>query len=324
MGASMKFLSSAVLFLGLCNFAVAGVYELTFRRTAPVNDRKLCETFVEETAKTFAEQSGAKVIDFGCNEDDYSVRGLDAVITYEAPARLEITTTNKVSPYSGALYTSLPDCNKALENQEVLFTKVTHLPVLASYCQLEVGAGRRWETRVDGIGTSEMKPDNAAITIYGTITDFKSIAAAYYAAAPAYGITVSEVGMDGGGFGKHLVVRFYANAFYSLKDFSDMKFQDMSTCEAAAATTKKFLEGTDKPVVSFCEKVSGGVTLHVTNFADTLKPVNVFKTLQLSKQYASIEACQSGLQSLPTVSDAYGVVCAGVAKNVRAFLFTRP
>lgn len=320
----MNYFSSAVLFLGLCNFAVAGVYELTFRRAAAASDRKQCETFVEETAKTLASQSGAKIIDFGCNEDEFSVRALDAVITYEAPARLDITSTNSTSTYSGALYANLADCNDALEKQEVLFTKVTRLPVLTSYCMLDVGIGRRWETRIDGLGISEMKPENAAVTLWGKITDFKSIAADYSTAAPAYGITVSEVGMDGGGFGRHIVVRFYAKTYFSIKDYNDMKFDNISTCETAAATTKKFLEGTDKPVVSFCEQVSGGATLHVTNFADTLKPVNVFKAIQLSKQYASIADCHKGLTALPTVSDAYGVVCAGVGKNVRAFLFTRP
>jgi hypothetical protein len=191
---------------------------------------------------------------------------------------------------------------------------------------LDVAAKGRWETRVDGLGTSELKPDIAAVTLWGSVADFKPIAESYRNAAASYGMNVFEVGFDGAGFGNHLVIRFYSSTPYTLMDYSEMKFETESACESAATATRKALEPASKPVVTFCEESKDGRsnTLHVTSFEATLEPVSVFKAVRLSNRYATLGACQKSLQDLPSVSGAFGAVCAGIANDFRIHLFSRP
>lgn len=320
----MKLLSIAVLFLGMSQICFAGIYKLTFRRVAPVSDQKRCEAFSMETAKEFSRQSGAQVIDYGCEKDDYTARGWDAVITYQAEKPFSLTSTHRAASYSTALYANSDDCNQQLTAQKDLFVRTTGLDVLTAYCMLDLGS-RRFETRIDALGTSEIKPDLASVTLWGTVADAKSIAASYQAAATAYGITVFEGGMNEGGFGKHLVVRYFASAPWGLTDYSEMKFDSADACEAAASTTQNFLQSADKPAVIFCENKTGGfATLHTTVFADILKPVAIFRVNALTQRYPTMSACQEAVRALPSIPGAFGGVCAGLAKEFRIHLFSRP
>ncbi len=325
MGESVKLLSLAVLFLGASQICLAGVYKLTLRRVAPVSEQHRCETFVEETAKEFSRQSGAPVIDYGCEKDNYSARGWDAVITYQAEKPLAFTSTHSSSSYSAALYVSWDECHQRLSSQRDFFSKTTGLDVLTSYCMLDVGT-RRFESRIEALGTSELKPEVAAVTLWGTVRDAKSIIANYQAAATAYGIIVFEGGMNGGGFGNHLVVRYYAPVPFLLADYSDMKFDSATACESAASTTKSILQSTSKPAVVFCEtaKAGGSAALHVTVFDDVLNPFYIFKVNQLTKRHATMDACQQALRALPSLPEVFGGVCAGLKNEFRIHLFSRP
>ena len=237
---------------------------------------------------------------------------------------MAVTSTYQAASYSSALYRKLDECNQALKEQEALFTKHTNLPVLTSYCMLDISFSSNWETNIVGIGTSEVKPEVTGVLLWGALPNLKTVDESYRAAAPSYGIYISELGLGRGGVGQQLVIRYYGSTNYWVNDYNEMKFETSAACDSAASLTKKFMESADKPVVVFCEEYRNGATLHVTNFEDLLKPVRIFKAHRLSRQYPTYSECESGLQTLPTASGAFGAVCAGTAKDYRVHLFSRP
>jgi len=327
-GGFMKKFLSAILFVGVSQAAFAGIYDLTFRRVAHSSDPETCRTFTEKVVYELTQQSSAQVISSGCRADEYTTKGLDSVITYQATAPLAMTSTGTLSVYSSAFYSDLGKCNERLDLQKKLFTSATGLKPLTAYCALDVGSfTKAWETRVDGIGETKVQPHAAAVSIWGSIIDGKSVLQNYLDAAQGYGITIFEVGMTRSGLGNHLVVRHYSTEPLSLHDYDDMKFENAAACANAASALRTSLQSADKPTVVFCEQDKQGVaTLHATAFESLLKPVRVFKAQALATQFATLSLCEQGAKGILDGAhyDIFGALCAGAGKGFRIHLFSRP
>jgi len=325
----MMRLIGAILLIGVSQAALAGVYELTFRRVTGANEPERCRAFTEKTAHEFARQSGARVISAGCQADGYSEKGFDSVLTYQASEPVAIISTATNSVYSGAFYSNLETCNQRLALQQELFTRATGLKPLTAYCMIDIGSlGRRWETRVDGIGKSTVEPHAAAVTLYGSLVEGKSVFQSYLDAAQGYGISIFEVGVQQAGLGDHLVVRYYGTDYLYLQDYDDMKYETTNDCASAAAAVKEALQSAAKPVVAFCEKDRGNrsATLHVTAFEPILKPTDVFRAHTLATQYSTLSGCQSATAGVlgEGHDEIFGAVCAGTDRDFRIHLFSRP
>ena len=317
-----------MLLVGTSQTSFAGVYDLNFRRLTTVTDPGTCRDFAEETARELTAQTGARVIDAGCIADSYTLRGLDAVITYESPARLAMTTTSSAGrTFSAAFYANKSDCIQQLDRQKELFTAATGLTPLAAYCALDVAQAAIWSTRVDAIGQSEMKPEAAAITLWGTLINQNDVFANFLAAADAYDLTLFESGVSLDGLSRKLVLRFYATAPHSFEVYNEMKFQSMEACYSAGQKVDTMLKSAAKPVVSFCVRDGGSsnITLFVAALVKTLEPTSVFKSRALATTYSSLAPCETAVASIPHDSETiFGAVCAGSSNAYRVHLFSRP
>ena len=323
----MKRFFGAILFLGAAQTAFGGVYDVKFRRVAPSSDAAACRSFTEKTVNELVRQTGARVISSGCQVDDYTLRAYDSIITYQAPAALAFTSTSTISVYSGTFFTSLETCNARLERQRELFTQATGLPALTAYCSLGISSPSSWETRVDGIGKSEIRPYAAGTTIWGSLVDAKAVLEDLLAVGKSYDISIFEVGISSNGMGHQIVVRHYAKEPMSFRDYDEMKYDTVPACATAAVSVKAGLQSAAKPVVIFCEKDgSGKATLHATSFVDTLKPVGVFKAQVLTTAYPTSGECEQAAANIVdgTPEDIFGAYCAGASGNFRIHLFSRP
>ncbi len=323
----MKQLITTCLLIGLSQATFAGVYDLEFQRVASYSDRENCQKFAERTARELASQSGVKIIDYGCQADEYSNKGLDAILTYQAPTRLKVTSNYVgLSVYSGAFYANYDECNKQLELQKELFNKATGLKPLAAYCMLDVSyLTQFWKTRVDGLGETQSKPGIAGLTFWGMLPDEKLVIASYQAATGSYGVSFFEAGVSRDGLGKSLVVRYYSKEPYSLDDYA-MAYEKLSDCTLASSMVKTILQSTDKQAVIFCEKDlhSDRATLHASTFVETLKPTKLFHAKALTEQFTTLSACQQSSKNIEASSDIFGAICAGADNDFRIHLFSRP
>lgn len=321
----MSRLLTTILFFATSLPALAGVYDLKFRRVSPFSDKARCQSFVEKTAKEFAAQSGATVIEYGCVADDYTIKAWDAVITYQGTA-LTFTSNFSVSVYSSAFYNNLEACEKELPLQRDLFSKATGLKPLSSYCTFDMSSPASWETRVDGLGEPTLKPEKIGISISGNIVGDKAVIANLQSVAKDYGFTIYEAGIDGKWGTRKLVLRIYATEPISPQDYREMRYDNVSTCVAAAAEASSFLKAAAKPALVFCDKDLSGdrATLHVTTFVPMFKPVSVIRAKALTTEYPSLPACQEAAKKFTPTIDILGALCAGSGRSFHIHLFSRP
>lgn len=324
----MKTLITAMLIVGASQTSVAGVYDITLRRVSISTDLGSCQGFAEETARELTTQTGARVIDAGCKYDSYTFNGLDAVITYESPNRLLVTTTSTAGrTFSAAFFANKAECIEQLERQKELFTNATGLTPLAAYCMLDVTHSALWSTRVDAIGQSDMKPEAAAITLWGTIANKEEVFANFDAAAGAYDLLMHESGISSDGLSQQLVIRFYATTPHNFEVYNDMKFQTMETCYLSAEKVDTILKTAAKPVVSFCVRDGGSssYTLFVAALVKTLEPTSVFSSRALPTTYSSLAPCETAVANIPNDDGTiFGAVCAGSRNSYQVHLFSRP
>jgi len=331
----MKHLIATALFLGLSQTSFAGIYDLTFGRVSSVNDRAACQAFVDAAAADLTRQSGVRIIDQGCRQDEFTVKGWDAVINYQAPARLAITSTYTSVLYSAAFYDSRNECDEHIAQQRELFTAATGLQPLVAYCMLDLGLNQNWQTRVDGLGEAQVAADDVAAIFWGTLVDPEAVLASYRSAAEGYGLKVFEVGVSSVSYEMQIVLRVFTSEPYSIEDYYSMKYESVEACSAAADAVRGVLQSAPQPVVAFCEHESLPApmrrqsdpipsTLHVTAFVKTLEPVSVFEARDLTNEFATLAACQQAAQGIEVGSGVFGAVCAGAGGKFRIHLFTQP
>jgi hypothetical protein len=325
----MKHLITAILFVGASQTSFAGIYDLKFPRVASLEERESCEVFLEQTAIELVRQSGVTIIDSGCQEDEFTTKGMDAVITYQAPSRLNVTSTyTPLRTYSAGLYTNIDECTSQLALQRDLFIAATGLQPLASYCMLDIAITKTWATRVDGLGRSAVFPDSVALAIWGLVVDKDAVLAKYQAAADAYGISIFEAGVSHEMGGK-LILRFYSTEHFLIDDYNVMKYEDEEACSNAVLSVESVLRRADKPVIVFCVKdidiVSRGVSLHATTLVNSPDPVRSFEGRELTGRFVTLAACEQAAAGIDTHSDEiFGAVCAGFNDDYRIHLFTTP
>lgn len=322
----MKHYLAAILWLGSSYTSFAGIYDLNFRRVAPSKDSAICQTFIENTATVFAAQSDALVIDYGCQQEEFS-KDWNAILTYQSPTRLKVTSTHTLSIYSTAFYSDRTQCEAQLPFQSELFKTATGLEPLAVYCMLDVGISPLWETRVDGLGEPALQPTITSVGYWGALVDSAAVIANYKAAIKGYGFILSELGNYYTGIDRKIVMRLYVPESYRIEDYNEMKYSTVEQCSAAAAQANANLKSADHPVVAFCEKElhSNLSTLHVTAFEKILKPKSVFAVKALPTQYSTFSACQTNAEKIASASpDIFAAICAGRDADFHIHLFSRP
>lgn len=321
----MKRFFVGILFLGLAKTSFAGVYDLKFSRVAALDEEQSCEAFIEKVADEFAAQSKGKIIDGGCRQDEFSIAGWDAVLTYQSPARLHVTSTYKASVYSSAFYSSRKSCEDGLELQKKLFTSATGLKPLAAYCMLDVASYKKWITRIDGLGSSKVTSGSMAASFFGTIVDADSVFTNFSKAAKGHDISIFEAGQSLDSV-NHLVLRYYSLVPYRIADYNAMKYEDAKSCTAAAGSVNNALKLASKPAVVFCElsKNKKVAILHATAFEELIKPQRVFDARELATSFSTLEACEAASKKVGVTGDVLGAVCAGSSANFHIHLFSKP
>ena len=319
---SSMVLGAALFFSGL---AQADIYDMTFRRVTRT-DLAACQVIADGIADQLKAQASVTVIDSGCREGDLTLDGLEAVITYEAPARITLTSTYTYPFHSMSFYANVADCQAQLETQKSLFTTATGLQPLYAYCMFDGGLDHRWMTRVEAIGTSEIKPYSDSINIDGQIDDSQKLLADLKVSAAARDISIFESGVVRGGIAYEYVVRYYASKNYRLDDNRDLSFATLASCSQTASEVRQFLASASQPVTIFCESSrSGQVIMHASVFVDIEQSNDVFKVRKLTGVYPNIAACNGAAQQISTDSaDIFGAVCSGRGQSFSVHLFTTP
>ncbi|NBX83534.1 hypothetical protein EBQ90_10715 [bacterium] len=137
--------------------ALADVFQFSLRGY-PKEDRN-CFDQTRSIAQKFEEGTKVKVVHVECVAERQT--GYDFSIEYEAPKKLEFTSTDYSFVFVGnaGRYREQSDCLKNLPVQIELFTQATGLAPVFSYCRsLELSVGKNWEVIITAKGISNLKP----------------------------------------------------------------------------------------------------------------------------------------------------------------------
>jgi hypothetical protein len=155
----------AVLVLVTSFPAFAGVFQFSLRGF-PKEDRN-CHEQTGSIAQKFEEGTQAKVVHVECVAERQT--GYDFSIEYEAPQKLEFTSTDYSFVYVGnpGRYRDQGDCLKNLPVQKELFIQATGLAPVFSYCRSqELSVGKNWEIIITAKGSSHLKPELGSYLIF--------------------------------------------------------------------------------------------------------------------------------------------------------------
>lgn len=137
--------------------AFGGIFE--YRILGYPKEERNCHQQTPQIAALFEKGAQVKVLHVECRKE--SQTGFDFSIEYEAPEKLEFTSTdysfNLVA--NAGRYRNLTDCQASLPAQTELFENTTGLKSFLTYCRsLELEVGKNWEVIITAVGTAVKKP----------------------------------------------------------------------------------------------------------------------------------------------------------------------
>ena len=139
------------------HLSFAGVFE--YRISGYPKEERNCHQQTPLIATLFENGTHAKVLHVECKKE--SQTGFDFSIEYEAPEKLEFTSTDysfNLVANSGR-YRQLADCQQNLPEQTELFKNTTGLMPFLTYCRsLELEVGKNWEVIITALGTTSKIP----------------------------------------------------------------------------------------------------------------------------------------------------------------------
>lgn len=150
------FLSVLVLFTGAFSLADVFKYDLI---GYPKEERN-CHSQTSTIALLFEQGAKVKVVHTECVRERQT--GYDFSIEYEAPQKLEFTSTENYLTlvYSPGRYKEKESCLKNLPSQTELFIRATGLNPIFSFCRSqELSSGKNWEVVITARDKSIIHPE---------------------------------------------------------------------------------------------------------------------------------------------------------------------
>lgn len=314
----------------------AGVFTYMIRTMDHEQGLEACNTQLQVIASEFQRQSGVRLIGTECKPETYT-GGLSGQIVYSAPDRVTSwSTTSTTFGEELDLFVTREQCETGLASELELFKRETGLQPFLAFCHKTSEIGMpRYRTRIDAIGTSDVRryesgalvyhpihePQPAIETLNQQAIDLGLKPVAWYA-----GPTKSLSG---------LAVAHYETAssleHYRLLAKSTLYLPTAEDCKVAFAAFDRTRK-TDWAGATACSAAhpSVGFQFNLFWWDTSIAGDSVIRSTILPGTHASLEECRASAEALAAQlsnegEKVIGIVCGhqgGIRESIRAEFLT--
>lgn len=258
-----------------------------YRITHYPKDAGACPSIAAGIGAAVAHATGVRVLASVCEAVDEG--GCSIAVSYEAPARLNLVTTEGTQGGFGA-YPAVEACRAALAEEAAAFKAATALEPVLSFCRKDTVSGKDyWSIRIDAFGQAALKPDTRTVLAFTLPQDVtrQDFLGGIKEKLAAQGVDVRVVSWRGQFGYAEVRVSYYAAGRIALELAEPVKTDSKEQCRAMLAEFEGHLAGlSPEPLSMYCGNSSIG-GWEIAWMYQGRPPLKTVKAQEAFKSYAS-------------------------------------